>query len=221
LARVELLPVEALIRTGGVDHADWNYKPLLGRIQRVRFECALSLLGDRRFDRLLEVGYGSGVFMPSLKKRCRELYGVDVHGKTDEVGQALWGCNVDATLFQCGADSMPFADAFFDGIVSVSALEFVEDLESGCLEMKRVLSSDGVLVVVTPRSTRLLDLGLWILTGERAQVDYGGRREKVIPTLLDHFELDERTMCERWLSVSPRMYTGLRLRTKGRRQRTP
>jgi SAM-dependent methyltransferase len=215
LARVKLLPVEALIRTGDVDHADWNYRPLLGWIQRLRFGCAMSLLGDRRFNRLLEVGYGSGVFMPSLKKCCRELYGVDVHGKTDEVGQALRTYNVDAKLYQCGVGRMPFHDAFFDGIVSVSALEFVEDLKAGCSEMKRVLSSDGVLVVVTPRSSRLLDLGLRILTGERAEVDYGARREKVIPTLLDHFELDGRSGCEGRPRVLPRMYTGLRLKGNG------
>jgi SAM-dependent methyltransferase len=220
LARVELLPVEALIRTGDVDHADWNYRPLLGRIQRLRFECALSLLGDCRFDRLLEVGYGSGVFMPSLKKRCRELYGVDVHDRADEVGQALRAHNVDAELYQCGVGKMPFPDAFFDGIVCVSALEFVDDLQTGCREMRRVLSADGVLAVVTPRSTPLLDLGLRILTGERADVDYGGRREKVIPTLLDHFEVDDQSACQSRPSVLPRMYTGLRLMADGR-HRTP
>jgi SAM-dependent methyltransferase len=215
LARVELLPVEALIRTGNVDHADWNYRPFLGRIQRLRFECALRLLGERRFDRLLEVGYGSGVFMPSLMKRCRRLYGVDVHDRADEVGQVLRAYDVGAELHQCGVGRMPFPDAFFDGIVSVSALEFVDDLEAGCREMRRVLSPYGVLVIVTPRATPLLDLGLRVLTGNRAEVDFRGRRARVIPTLLDYFEMDTRSGCQGRPRVLPRMYTGLRLKGNG------
>ena len=64
---LKLLPREALIQTGEVDHADWNYRPLLGMIQRLRFRLILRILAGRKYHRLLEIGYGSGVFMPELK----------------------------------------------------------------------------------------------------------------------------------------------------------
>ena len=51
------LPLEALIKTGPVDHADWNYKPLLGWIQRERFQLAQTLLPRKPVPRLLEIGY--------------------------------------------------------------------------------------------------------------------------------------------------------------------
>lgn len=54
--RLRLLPRDALIATSEVDHADWNYRPLLGALQRRRFVMALSLMKSRKYERLLEVG---------------------------------------------------------------------------------------------------------------------------------------------------------------------
>ena len=73
MTRNSLLPAEALMRTSEVDHADWNYRPLLGWVQGQRFAAVLSSLPAIRIQRLLEVGYGSGVFMPVLKSKCEEL----------------------------------------------------------------------------------------------------------------------------------------------------
>jgi len=39
--------------------------------------------------RILEIGYGSGVFMPELSARCDELYGVDVHSRHEEVAATI------------------------------------------------------------------------------------------------------------------------------------
>src|SRR4029078_12268937 len=83
-----LLPEEVLVKTGPVDHADWNFRPVLGVIQRARFRLLLDLLGGERVDRLLEVGYGSGVFLPELARRCRSLYGVDIHREPERVTAA-------------------------------------------------------------------------------------------------------------------------------------
>jgi ubiquinone/menaquinone biosynthesis C-methylase UbiE len=208
------LPVDALIRTGDVDHADWNYRPLLGWFQRLRFRCVLGLLEGRHFDRLLEVGYGSGVFMPALRRFCRDLYGVDVHDVANEIRQILRDHGVQADLRRCGVEQMPFPDAFFDCIVCVSALEFVEDVEMGCRELTRVMTPDGYLVVVTPRHSKLLDLGLRVLTGERADIDYAGRREAVLPTLLRYFRIDDQGVCDKPPGMFLSIYAGLRLRLK-------
>ena len=57
---MDLLDKEKLIKRGVVDFAEWNYKPLLGWIQHMRFQVICSLLGGQRFERLLEIGYGTG-----------------------------------------------------------------------------------------------------------------------------------------------------------------
>lgn len=94
-----LLPQDNLLKTGEVDHADWNYRPILGWIQRQRFNLIVSLLAKERVNRLLEVGYGSGVFMPELSDHCRELYGIDIHQKQASVNKVLAEFNVSAKLY--------------------------------------------------------------------------------------------------------------------------
>ena len=43
-SQLRLLPQSALVTTGDVDHADWNYKPLVGWVQRLRFKLIRKLL---------------------------------------------------------------------------------------------------------------------------------------------------------------------------------
>jgi len=208
---LRLLPREALIRSGDVDHADWNYRPILGWIQQLRFRLAHSLLPRDRVPRLLEVGYGSGIFMPQLSLRCRELYGIDVHPMPTDVARILAAHGVRATLYSCGAESLPFEDGLFDAIVAVSSLEFVEDIDRAGRQMARVLRRDGTLVMVTPGHSPLLDAGLKVLTGESAGRDYGGRREALMPALFRYFRID-RTRSYPIASASKGLYTAFRLR---------
>jgi ubiquinone/menaquinone biosynthesis C-methylase UbiE len=208
---MKLLPREALVKTGPVDHADWNYRPVLGYIQRLRFRIILALLGERRYPRLLEVGYGSGVFMPELATRCDELFGIDVHPHPAEVTEALAKHGVTARLFSGSAASLAFEDQSFDALVAVSCLEFIDDFPAACREMKRVLRPGGVLVAVTPGSSPLVDFGLKVLTGKSARTDFEDRRLRVLPMLRGQFSV-ERQRTFPWLGGSlVRLYTGLRL----------
>ena len=192
-SRARLLPRGALIATSEVDHADWNYRRFLGALQRRRFELLLSLIGERRHERLLEVGYGSGVLMPELAARCRELVGVDLHPRHREVRGALADHGVHAELVRGSVAALPFADARFDCVLTVSALEYVDDVRAACAELKRVLTPDGVLLVVTPGHSPLLDLGLRLATGESAAANYGSRRQRLLPALREQFRTcDER-----------------------------
>ena len=187
--RLTLLPPESLVRTGPVDHADWNYRPFLGSIQRRRFHLALELLGSQRWRRLLEIGYGSGVFMPELASRCDELYGIDVHQRSEEVAASLSRNGVSARLRSGSATELPFEGRYFDAAVCISALEFVDDIEEACDEIVRVLAGSGVLVVVTPCHSTVLDLGLKLLTGASAKQDFAGRRRNTVSALKQRFSV--------------------------------
>jgi hypothetical protein len=70
---IALLPREALLKTGNVDHAAWNYDGLLGYVSRRRFELVRTLLPKRGVRKLLEVGYGSGVLFAGLSKNAQEV----------------------------------------------------------------------------------------------------------------------------------------------------
>jgi ubiquinone/menaquinone biosynthesis C-methylase UbiE len=192
--RLELLQLDALIKTGPVDHADWNYKPVLGWIQRQRFRLALSFLPKERAGRVLEIGYGSGVFLPELARHCTELYGVDIHAKNHEIAARLRKNGVYAQLSVATAERLPFDDASFDYAVAVSTLEFVADLPAACGEIARILKPNGSLIVITPGHSPLVDFGLRLLTREDAKKDFGDRRQSLIKLLSERFRVKQKSL---------------------------
>jgi len=189
ISRLKLLPKDLLINTNPIDHADWNYKPVLGWIQRKRFQLALALIGNNNYDQILEIGYGSGIFMPILSKHCNKLYGIDIHPFNDKVNRILLNYGIDTTLIQGSVSQMPFTNESFDLIISVSTFEFVEDKKTACQEIRRVLKKDGLFILITPGDSLILDLGLKILTNENAKKDYGDKRQYVIPILKEYFNI--------------------------------
>lgn len=211
LSSLRILPQETLLKTGTVDRADWNYRPILGWIQRQRFKLIVSFLAKERVDRLLEIGYGSGVFMPELSQHCRELYGIDIHRKQKSVTEVLAKLNVPAQLYSASATLLPFKNNFFDCLVAVSSLEFIDNLDAACWEMQRVLKPGGCLIVVTPGCSKLVDLGLKILTGQSAKTDYGDRRKSLLPTLGKYFTIESQLTVPRFGSNFICLYTGLKL----------
>jgi SAM-dependent methyltransferase len=208
---MKLLPEDALIRTGDVDHANWNYRPVLGWIQRLRFRLICKLLGRGHYHRLLEIGYGSGIFMPELSLHCDELYGIDPHGQPEAVEKVLSERGIVARLKSGSAESMEYQDGFFDAIVVVSALEFIPDLERACIEVRRVLAPRGVLVIVTPGHSAAVDFGLKVLTGKKADEDFGERRKSILPCLMRHFHVQRRIDYPPVIHHLVRLYSARRL----------
>lgn len=208
---MKLLERHKLVKTGPVDYADWNYRLILGQVQRLRFSLALSLL-PLRSGRLLEIGYGSGVLMPSLAERADELFGVDVHDQWPAVAAALATSGVRAALSQASAEDMPFARGTFDAVVAVSALSFISDLPRACREIRRVLRPGGIFVAIDPGESPLVDAGLKLLTGISADRDYGDdQRSLIIPTLEQYFRIDKHRVVPRIGGQLMPLYHGVRL----------
>lgn len=210
MTELKLLPKSALVRTSEVDHPDWNYRPLLGAVQRMRFRIVRELLADTGFDRLLEIGYGSGVFMPELSRHCGELHGIDPHPHRVAVTEHLAEQGVQANLIQGSVESLPYDDAHFDCAVTISTLEYVPDIASACREVRRVLKPNGVLAVVTPGATKLWDLALRLSTGESPS-QYADRRQRLQPELRRHFTLLREVRVPTPNLPAIRLYTGLLL----------
>jgi SAM-dependent methyltransferase len=208
--RLNLLPRELLLTTGPLDHAIWNYQGLLGHLQRQRYHLVRRLLPSCRIDRILEIGYGSGVFLPELQQHCHALDGVDVHPHKDEVTHNLRQAGVSATLHTASAEALPFDDHFFDIVVAVSTLEFVSDIARAAKEIARVVRPTGAAIVVTPGDHPLLDFALWVSTRQNAKRDFGDRRARLIPALLREMRLDKRISFPFAFPSFPTLYFALR-----------
>ncbi len=209
---MKLLAAEELIKTGPVDHADWNYRPVLGAIQRARFKLMRRLFAGRHFRRLLEIGYGSGVFLPEAASHADRLWGIDIHAHNLTIMRALARHNCRATLLRGSASALPFADHSFDAVVAISSVEFVPDPERACADIARVLEPSGRFFLVTPGHSPLVDWGLKLLTGADAQRDYGARRQALALALRRHFVVQQERLLPRLGGRCIRLYTGLELR---------
>jgi SAM-dependent methyltransferase len=207
---LRLLPEQALLTTSTVDHADWNYRPILGRIQRLRFDLIRSMLQGSHAPRLLEIGYGSGVFFPELAKHAHQLYGIDPHGYADDVAKVLAKHGVNARLVSGTATEMPYENGFFQTVVAVSALEFIDDLAQVCREVKRILAPGGIFAVVTPAHSPMVDLGVRVMTGASPRHDFQNRRQGILPCLYREFVVDRRADYPPF-AHGVRLYTALRL----------
>lgn len=209
---IDLLPREALLKTGDVDHAAWNYDGLLGFVSRRRFALVRALLPKRRIGKLLEVGYGSGVFFPELAKHATELYGADIHDRPADVTAVLAKAGIPVQLLTAPAEALPYADGTFDVVIAVSTFEFVTDAKQAINELARVLAPNGRVIVVTPGQSPLLDLALRVFTGESAEKDFGDRRKLVVPTLTREMRHDRSAYFPARFPVP--VYRALRLKKR-------
>jgi ubiquinone/menaquinone biosynthesis C-methylase UbiE len=113
---------------------------------------ALSRLRAGAGDRVLDVGFGGGYLIDQLlkQKAVRHISGVDASAAMVEQCRrrfAGW-IRSGALDLQCASvDSLPYPDGSFERVTSVNSLFFWEDLRPGLREIRRVLSSRGLLVL--------------------------------------------------------------------------
>ena len=129
-----------LHRTNDVDYYYWNYKFPIKYIQLYRFKTIAKMLGNKIYFRLLETGTGSGIFLPQLACHCKKLYASDIHPYFDNIEKLLKQYKVkDFEVKSQSIEKTDYPDNFFDAIVAVSVLEFVDDLQAAITEIKRIL----------------------------------------------------------------------------------
>ncbi|HEY2745512.1 MAG TPA: class I SAM-dependent methyltransferase [Polyangia bacterium] len=156
---LRLPPPGALVPNNAVDPLPFYYRPFVGKVFAARLNSGLRLL-DGRYRRVLEIGYGSGLLMPTLASVCDELYGLDLEREPPGLRDRLARLGVaPKELVQANARAMPFADGFFDVVVAFSVFEHLRahELELTLAEAARVLSPNGRLLVGCPAVHKLMN----------------------------------------------------------------
>jgi len=180
-------PTRRLEPTGPVDwisHYD-HFGP--GMVLRRRLHWAAKLLPERA-ERVLEIGFGSGVFQYELASRARVSVGLDIHPHAARVRRELRQDGVAAELVQGDGMTLPFRDGSFDAVVVLSSLEFIPDPAACLRECRRVLRAGGRLICVRPRKLPWIDVVFRVLLGSDPETEFEGGRQRVeaaIATVLD------------------------------------
>ena len=153
------LPEKIPKKTNPSDPVEWYYKPLFGYGYKKRLALALDALGTN-YNKLLEVGYGSGILLPELSRHCQELHAIDIHSNITPVQEMLECENVRAYLKVGSILDLKYTTNTFDAIMSLSVLEFIDKnhLPIALKEIHRVTKSGGRIVLGFPRYSKLSDL---------------------------------------------------------------
>lgn len=101
----------------------------------------------RSGDRALEVGCGTGAFLQKLAAAYPdlEIHGVDPTPAMLEIAREK--CGGKPILHNGEAGSLPYPDAHFDLVASVSAWHYFPDSRKAAAEMARVLRPGGGIVL--------------------------------------------------------------------------
>jgi SAM-dependent methyltransferase len=140
------------------------------------YELVRERVGDVRDLHVLEVACGRGGFVRELRQKGAIVTGCDFSKAALCVGnQRVKGTGdggVSCRFVQGDAQSLPFADAVFDLVVSCETVEHLPDPASAISEMHRVTRPGGRLLLTTPNYFNLM--GLYELY---ARIVHPGRKD--------------------------------------------
>ena len=159
-ARFELPAPGTLTPNNDHDPLPYYYHPWIGWLFRHRLQMGLSLLPERG-TRVLEIGVGSGILVPTLTRVYSEYTGTDlelVPGLERLVAPGCHASFLQADLLRDG--DLP--EGAFDAVVCFSVLEHIADSDRAAQSLARALAPGATLVtgypMVSPFMTRAFRL---------------------------------------------------------------
>lgn len=186
--QLRIPPLGVLEPGGPTDPLKYYYSPIVGFLYRWRVEQAISLLHPP-YRSILEVGYGSGVLLPTLACFGDELFGVDLESDPVKVGQRLRPLNLHVTLARGDARDMDYPDGRFDLVVAISVFEHIQPVAPVLNEVFRILEPGGHLLVGMPRVDRWMERLFPLIGFKDIQDLHVTNHRQFLKTAYDNFEL--------------------------------
>ncbi len=118
-------------------------------VKAVELDLVLQLLEPRAAERILDAGCGSGIFTAPVVEHGSRVTGLDLSLPMLERARTRLP---DQSFLAADIRALPFQDEAFDKVVSVTALEFIENGRQALAELFRVTRPGGLLVVATLNS---------------------------------------------------------------------
>jgi ubiquinone/menaquinone biosynthesis C-methylase UbiE len=147
---LKLLPLEKYTGVNRNDPIRFYFWPVLGKLYRRRVEMCLSEL--KGGEKILEVGFGTGLTFLNLREQYREIHGLDLTSQIEPVVELWQQQGLEVHLKQGSVLEMPYPDNSFDTVLLISILEHLQpaDQPKAMAEIRRVLKPGGQLVYGVP-----------------------------------------------------------------------
>jgi len=152
-----------------------------------KFERMFELLSERLpVESMLDAGCGDGRYLAAVGTTGHvpeRLVGSDISERILETARATAAAHgVRPELVRANLESLPFADASFELVLSVQVIEHLLDPAAGLRELARVLRPGGALLLSTDNARNRITQGLNLprtavvralrLTGRRRKVEF-------------------------------------------------
>jgi len=129
----------------------WFTTPIGLLVKKYESELLLNLLSPKSDEFILDAGCGTGVFTLDILSFGTQVIGVDLSPPMlSRAAKKTGGFHFQAVL--ADISFLPFQESAFDKVVSVTALEFIEDAKGAMGELFRVTRKGGRIVVATLNS---------------------------------------------------------------------
>jgi ubiquinone/menaquinone biosynthesis C-methylase UbiE len=129
----------------------WFTTPIGSLVRKYEIELILNLLSPKRGEIILDAGCGTGIFTFDILSSGSKVIGLDLSlPMLRRAEEKLKGYPFQIVV----ADMLhlPFPESSFNKVVSVTALEFIEDGKAAVGELFRVTKEGGCIVVATLNS---------------------------------------------------------------------
>jgi len=129
----------------------WFTTPIGSLVRKYEAELMLDLLKPKPGEIILDAGCGTGIFTTDILSSGAQVIGLDIslpmliQAKKKLKEYPFWIVLADMS-------NLPFSESSFDKVVSVTALEFVEDAKGAIGELFRITKRGGCIVVATLNS---------------------------------------------------------------------
>jgi ubiquinone/menaquinone biosynthesis C-methylase UbiE len=132
------------------DPIRFYYYPIFGRMYRHRVE--LCLYECNEGEKVLEIGFGTGIAFLNLAEKYKEIHGIDLTADINKVSFAFQQIGLTTHLKNGDILDLPYPDNTFDTVLLISILEHLqpEEQERAFSEISRVLKADGQVVYGVP-----------------------------------------------------------------------
>jgi ubiquinone/menaquinone biosynthesis C-methylase UbiE len=127
---------------------DW-YKTKLGSfVDEVETACIFNMLDLPRGSKILDVGCGSGNYSIKLAELGYEVVGVDLSKEMlMKAKEKADDRNLAIDFREMDVYELDFDDESFDAAFSITAFEFIPDIQKAMDEVMRVLKKSGQMII--------------------------------------------------------------------------
>ncbi|MDO9086285.1 MAG: class I SAM-dependent methyltransferase [Anaerolineaceae bacterium] len=150
IPELKLLPIHEYAGVNELDPIKYYTYPVFGKMYRKRVELCLSQCNGG--EKILEIGFGTGLTFINLNSMYKEIHGLDLTVEINKVGELFKRHGVKTYLKNGSVLTMPYDENTFDTVLLISILEHLkpDELTQAFSEIYRVLKPGGQVIYGVP-----------------------------------------------------------------------